>query len=226
MVNAVYDFGFSSDRFGFSLGAGLGMDNPRLEFAGTSVKDSNWQFAAQGIAGATYRLSQHWDLTANYRYMYIEDAELFTASEVELRKHNFSIGLRYGYNEPPAEVVAPPPPPPPPPAAPKQFIVFFGFNKCNITAEADAVLSEAAAAAKSSGAAAIRVVGHTDTSGSNAYNQKLSECRANAVKTNLVGKGIGDGAISTSGKGESELMVQTGDGVKEPQNRRATVDMN
>ena len=226
MVNAVYDFGFSSDRFGFSLGAGLGMDNPRLEFTGTSLKDSNWQFAAQGIVGATYRLSQHWDLTANYRYMYIEDAELFTASEVELRKHNFSIGLRYGYNEPPAEVVAPPPPPPPPPAAPKQFIVFFGFNKCNITAEADAVLSEAAAAAKSSGAAAIRVVGHTDTSGSNAYNQKLSECRANAVKTNLVGKGIGDGAISTSGKGESELMVQTGDGVKEPQNRRATVDMN
>jgi len=46
------------------------------------------------------------------------------------------------------------------------------------------------------------------------------------VKTNLVGKGIADGSISTSGKGEGELMVQTGDGVKEPQNRRATVDMN
>ena len=65
-----------------------------------------------------------------------------------------------------------------------------------------------------------------DTSGSNAYNQKLSECRSDAVKTNLVGKGIGEGTISTSGKGEAELMVQTGDGVKEPQNRRATVDLN
>jgi outer membrane protein OmpA-like peptidoglycan-associated protein len=229
MVNAVYDFKFSSERFGFSLGAGLGMDNPRLEFVGSSpaLNSSNWQFAAQGIFGATYRLTQHWDLTANYRYMYIEDAELFASREVELRKHNFSLGLRYGYNEPPApppaEVV---PPPPPPPAAPKQFIVFFGFNKCNITAEADSVLSEAAATAKSTGAAAIRVVGHTDTSGSNAYNQKLSECRADAVKTNLVGKGIGEGAITTSGKGEAELMVQTGDGVKEPQNRRATVDLN
>ena len=53
----------------------------------------------------------------------------------------------------------------------------------------------------------------------------LSECRANAAKTNMVGKGIPDASISTSGKGESELMVQTGDGVKEPQNRRATVDL-
>ncbi|MBU6157116.1 MAG: outer membrane beta-barrel protein [Alphaproteobacteria bacterium] len=226
MVNAVYDFKFSSERFGFSVGAGIGMDNPRLEFVGTSLKDSNWQFAAQGIIGTTYRLTQNWDLTANYRYMYIEDAELFRTNDVELRKHNFSIGLRYGYNEPPAPVVEPPPPPPPPPPAPKQFIVFFGFNKCNITAEADSVLAEAAAAAKTTGAAAIRVVGHTDTSGSNAYNQKLSECRADAVKTNLVGKGIAEGSISTSGKGEAELMVQTGDGVKEPQNRRATVDLN
>jgi OOP family OmpA-OmpF porin len=104
--------------------------------------------------------------------------------------------------------------------------VFFGYNKCNITAEADAVLSEAASAAKSSGSASVRIVGHTDTSGSNAYNQKLSECRANAAKTNLVGKGVSEGSISTSGKGETELMVQTGDGVKEPQNRRATIDLN
>jgi outer membrane protein OmpA-like peptidoglycan-associated protein len=111
----------------------------------------------------------------------------------------------------------------PPPI--KHFIVFFGYNKCNITAEADQVLSEAAAAAKSTGSAHIDIVGHTDTSGSSAYNQKLSECRANAAKTNLVGKGIGAGSISTSGKGETELMVQTGDGVKEPQNRRATVDL-
>ena len=81
------------------------------------------------------------------------------------------------------------------------------------------------AAAKSSGSAAVRIVGHTDTSGSATYNQKLSECRANAAKTNLVGKGVSEGSISTSGKGEAELMVQTGDGVKEPQNRRATVDL-
>ena len=224
-VNAVYDFKFNSERFGFSLGAGLGMDNPRLEDAAGN-KDSDWVPAVQGIVGATYRLSQHWDLALNYRYLHMADPELkeFAVTDVELTKHTLTLGFRYGYNEPPAPPAEPPVVIPPP--APKQFIVFFGWNKCNITAEADAVLSEAAAAAKSSGAASIRVVGHTDTSGSNAYNQKLSECRAGAVKSNLVGKGVSDGSISTSGKGEGELMVQTGDGVKEPQNRRATVDMN
>ena len=87
-------------------------------------------------------------------------------------------------------------------------------------------MSEAASAAKSGGSASVRIVGHTDSVGSNSYNQKLSECRANAAKTNLVGKGVSDGSISTSGKGETELTVQTGDGVKEPQNRRATIDLN
>jgi OOP family OmpA-OmpF porin len=111
---------------------------------------------------------------------------------------------------------------PPPPA---HFIIFFGFNKCNVTAEADSVLSEAASAARSTGAASIKIVGHTDTSGSAKYNQKLSECRADAAKSNLVGKGVPAGAISAIGKGETELMVQTGDGIKEPQNRRATIDL-
>jgi OmpA-OmpF porin, OOP family len=46
------------------------------------------------------------------------------------------------------------------------------------------------------------------------------------VKDGLVGRGIPAEAISTGGRGESELMVQTGDGVKEPQNRRATIDLN
>ena len=87
------------------------------------------------------------------------------------------------------------------------------------------MLSQAADTAKKVGSAAIQIVGHTDTSGSPKYNQKLSECRANAAKTNLVGKGIAAGSISALGKGESELMVQTADGVKEPQNRRATVDL-
>lgn len=228
MFNAIYDFNLNSERWGMSIGAGAGIDNPRYD--NRSGLDSNDKvFAFQGIAGLTYRVNQHWDVDLNYRYFNAAKAQLeesFGAKpqEVDLEKHSVTIGFRYGYNEPPA----PPAEPPvvvPPPAAPKQFIVFFGFNKCNITAEADAVLSEAASAAKSTGSASVKVVGHTDTSGSTKYNQKLSECRANAVKTNLVGKGVSEGAISTMGKGETELMVQTGDGVKEPQNRRATVDL-
>jgi len=87
------------------------------------------------------------------------------------------------------------------------------------------VLSQAADSAKQLGSASIQIVGHTDTSGSPKYNQKLSECRANAAKTNLTGKGVAAGSISASGKGEGELMVQTADGVKEPQNRRAQIDV-
>lgn len=70
------------------------------------------------------------------------------------------------------------------------------------------------------------IVGHTDSVGSNAYNDKLSTRRANTVKDELIRLGISSDAIEASGKGETELMVQTGDGVKDPQNRRATINLN
>ncbi len=227
MLNVLYDERISS-RWLFDIGVGVGFDEVRLDREIGGLADSDVKIAAQGIVGLTHRLSDHWDLALTYRYLWVDQPELFLPpnNDLDVTKHTVSLGFRYGYDEPPPPPAPAPPPPPPPPPVAKQFIIFFGFNKCNITAEADAVLSEAAAAAKSTGAASVRVVGHTDTVGSDAYNQKLSECRANAAKTNLVGKGIADGAISTSGKGESELMVQTGDGVKEPQNRRATVDLN
>lgn len=229
MLNVRKDIPLSK-RWLFDIGAGIGMDNVRFKDTIPSHKDGDTVIAAQALAGLTYRLSNHWDISATYRYLVgLEDPTLslptHATDEMDIAKHTVTLGLRYGYDDPPPPPPPPAEPPPPPPPMAKQFIVFFGFNKCNITAEADAVLSEAAAAAKSSGSASVRIVGHTDTVGSNDYNQKLSECRANAAATNLVGKGVPQGAISTSGKGESELMVQTGDGVKEPQNRRATVDL-
>jgi outer membrane protein OmpA-like peptidoglycan-associated protein len=127
---------------------------------------------------------------------------------------------------PPALPPAPEPPAPPaPPPAPEQFVVFFGFNKANITGEAMQVITDAARVAKETGAASILIVGHTDSSGSDKYNEALSQRRASAVKSALVDQGIEEGKISATGKGESELIVKTGDGVKEPQNRRATIDL-
>lgn len=108
----------------------------------------------------------------------------------------------------------------------KQFIVFFGFNKSNLTPEALDVIKEAAAAAKQQGSATILVVGHTDTVGSNKYNDALALRRSGSVKKGLAVQGIPADMITTSGKGETELLVQTGDNVKEPQNRRATIDLN
>jgi outer membrane protein OmpA-like peptidoglycan-associated protein len=228
MLNFRQDVHLSSHWL-LDFGVGGGWDNVRFKDS-FGDKDGTTAFAVQGLIGMTYRLSHHWDLSATYRYLWADDPSLSLGGApfdtMEITKHALTIGLRFGYDDPPPP--PPPPaaePPPPPPPAPKQFIIYFGFNKCNITAEADAVLSEAAASAKSSGSASVRIVAHADSSGSASYNQKLSECRADAAKANLVGKGVAEGSISTSGKGESELLVQTGDGVKEPQNRRATVDL-
>lgn len=69
----------------------------------------------------------------------------------------------------------------------------------------------------------ITVVGHTDSSGSRAYNQKLSEKRAADVRAELISRGINSGLIFSEGKGESQLFIDTGDGVKEQLNRRTEV---
>jgi outer membrane protein OmpA-like peptidoglycan-associated protein len=69
----------------------------------------------------------------------------------------------------------------------------------------------------------VSVVGHTDTSGSVPYNMRLSERRAKATADQLVADGVPQGTLDVSWKGKSEPAVQTGDGVKEPLNRRAVV---
>ncbi|MDQ2101289.1 OmpA family protein [Azospirillum isscasi] len=113
----------------------------------------------------------------------------------------------------------------PAPAARAQteYLVFFDWDKANVTPAADRVIGDAAAAIGKGANARVHVVGHTDTSGSPAYNQRLSIRRAEAVKQALVSKGIAAGAITTEGKGESQLLVQTGPNVREPSNRRAQI---
>ena len=230
MANVLYDFQLTN-RLSLSLGVGAGADNSKWKMG--PLEDSSWDFAYQGLVGLNYSLTPRLDLTLDFRYLRVPNVDYSPAfgpigvHSDDYQKESVTIGLRYDLtaDEEPMEAASPPPPPPPP-VAPAHFIIFFGFNKCNITSEADHVLSEAASSAKDMGSASVTIVGHTDTVGSNKYNQKLSECRAHAAASNLVGKGVRKGAISTSGKGETELMVQTGDGVKEPQNRRATIDLH
>ena len=86
---------------------------------------------------------------------------------------------------------------------------------------------QAAASYASSGhATKVSVVGYTDTSGSVKYNIRLSERRAKAVADALSGLGVAQTAITVDWKGKSDLAVPTPDGVKEPLNRRATIDIN
>ena len=70
---------------------------------------------------------------------------------------------------------------------------------------------------------AVQLVGHADRSGSDSYNQALSEQRVQSVKQVLVAKGIDAARVSGVGRGESDPLVPTPDGVRERQNRRVVV---
>ena len=129
---------------------------------------------------------------------------------------------------PPPVVEAPPPPPPPAPPVfqPREFLVYFPFDQSILTPEAQTVVQEAASHAAGGGATRVAVTGHADTSGSAAYNIRLSERRARAVADAMVGLGVNPALITADWRGEAEPAVSTGDGVKEPLNRRATVAIN
>jgi hypothetical protein len=119
--------------------------------------------------------------------------------------------------EEPAPATAPPPPPPAPAAS---FMVFFDWDSTRLNNQSMTVIGQAASAFKSRNGTGITATGHTDTSGGDAYNMALSLRRANVVKDALVQQGVPPGAINAVGVGKAGLLVQTGDGVREPQNRR------
>jgi OmpA-OmpF porin, OOP family len=234
MVNVLYDFPIT-DKWSISVGGGLGgnLIDVNAVGLGGALNDDDYVLAGQLIAQVGYAVTNRLDLYLDYHYTVTDDPEFTNVAlapnnaTFEVDNHAVMVGLRYDLSPDAAPAVyVPPPAPPTPTAAPKQFIVFFGFNKSNLTSDAQRVVAEAAAAAKASGSASILVTGHTDTVGSNRYNDRLSMRRANAVKDELVRQGIGAGQITAMGKGETELLVQTGDNVKEPQNRRATIDLN
>lgn len=121
---------------------------------------------------------------------------------------------------PPPQAAAPPPPPP---AQAPTYMVFFDWDKSDLSSQALSTIRQAAQAYKSTGSARIQAIGHTDTSGPPDYNMALSLRRATAVKSALVREGVPATSIETVGRGESQPLVQTGDGVREPQNRRVEI---
>ena len=154
----------------------------------------------------------------------------------KLRTHSLLASLIYNFGAPEEVIVPPPvvveaPPPPmepeaPPPVQaviPGPFIVFFDWDRSEITPEAASILDNAAAAYQQTGSANVMLAGNADKSGSNSYNVGLSQRRADAVRAYLVGRGIPDGTISTEANGEERPLVETADGVREPQNRNVQI---
>jgi len=103
------------------------------------------------------------------------------------------------------------------------FMVFFDWDKSDLTSQALDTIGRAAEAYRSKGGARVTATGHTDTSGPPQYNMALSLRRANAVKDQLVHDGVRPEDISVVGLGETSLLVPTPDGVREAQNRRVEI---
>jgi iron complex outermembrane receptor protein len=137
----------------------------------------------------------------------------------------FGFSLKYRFHATP-EMAAPAPYVPPPvqaPVAPRSYLVFFDFNKSDLTPQAVEIVNTAAKNAQAGKVTQLTVTGHTDTVGSDAYNMRLSRRRAESVATQLEKDGVPSSEIAIVAKGKRDLLVPTGDGVREPQNRRVQI---
>jgi iron complex outermembrane receptor protein len=134
--------------------------------------------------------------------------------------------IKFGGEEAAPKEAAPYTPPAPAPvtaSVPHSYLVFFDFNKSDLTSQAVSIVDQAAANAETTKVTQLTVTGHTDTVGSDAYNMRLSRRRAESVAAELEKKGIPSSEIEIVAKGKRDLLVPTADGVKEPQNRRVQI---
>lgn len=248
MGNVLYDIPVSVLGFTPYIGAGLGGARTSLNnvVTGTglgTVDDSDMVFAYQGIAGVSAPVSNNLTVSLDYRYLStFQDPEYRTSTGInatsEYSDHTIMLGFRWSFGGAPAAAApmatpaaAPTPmPAPTTQAAPapsplvRSFLVFFDFDRSDITDDARKVITQAADNARKAGSTSrITLTGHADRAGPTQYNMRLSQRRADAVKAELVRMGVPANEIVTVAKGESDPLVPTADGVREPRNRRVEI---
>ena len=249
MVNVLYDFGnfLPVPYFAPYVGVGVGWQWARLSgfhvngaptgFPAFNSGDTTGAIAYQFILGGAVPIPAVPGLamTAEYRFLGVGsrtyDVTTVAAAggaalptRVKLGNdfnHSLLIGLRYNFG------VAPPPPPAPAPvpaqAPARSYLVFFDWDKATLTDRARQIIKEAADNSTHVQYTRIEVNGYTDTSGTPKYNEGLSVRRARAVQAELVKDGVPENAITIQGFGDTHLLVPTGPGVREPQNRRVEI---
>jgi OOP family OmpA-OmpF porin len=243
MLNGLLDFGDDDKLQGF-VGGGVGVARIKGKYGyaaynNTFVDDSDTVFAWQALAGVRAPVTKNVDLSLKYRFFNAESVKLVDVAgrtlDGRFRSHSILAGVLFNFGAPeePAPVAPPPPPPveptpvppPPPPVvcSPGPFIVFFDWDKSDITPDAAGILDNAISQYANCGNAAVMLAGHADRSGSAKYNVGLSQRRADAVKAYFVAHSIPEGVISEQAFGESRPRVETADGVREVQNRRVEI---
>jgi OmpA-OmpF porin, OOP family len=242
MLNGLLDFGDDDAISGF-VGGGVGVarvkhSDYRITSAGSFLNDSDTGFAYQALAGVRAPLTDHVDVGLKYRFFNVDGVDtidsLGARTRGRYRSHSILGSLIYNFGEkaepmappPPAPAPEPAPPPPPPVAAvctPGPYIVFFEWDKSDITPEAGSILDNAVTAYGDCGQAQVMLAGHADKSGTPKYNLALSQRRNDSVQAYLTSKGIPGGVITTKAFGEGAPRVETADGVRELQNRRVEI---
>ena len=242
MVNGLLDFGEDDGIQGF-IGGGAGVARVKADYAlntnGAFLDDSDTGFAYQGLAGIRAPLTDTIDATLKYRFFNVDDVKLVAVNNAQtegrFRSHSILGGVTFNFGEPAPEPIPEPAQPPvtpeplpqPEPVAavcvPGPFIVFFEWDKSDITPEAASILDNAVTQYQNCGNAQVMVAGHADKSGSASYNVGLSQRRADAVRSYLGSRSIPEASITTQAFGEDRPRVDTADGVREVQNRRVEV---
>jgi OmpA-OmpF porin, OOP family len=213
MANLLYDFAPGAMITPFvGAGAGVAFVDPSISPGCTMCST---QFAYQGIVGLGYNATQNLRIDLDGRYYATTNPGQYQNNNIALM-----LGVTYKFGGP-EEAVAPPPAPAAPSAP--SYMVFFDWDRSDLSAQAISTIHQVSAAYKQKGSARVTATGHTDKSGPDDYNMALSLRRANAVKDALVRDGVPAAAISVVGRGESQPLVPTADGVREPQNRRVEI---
>lgn len=230
MANVYYDFEFGSPFVPYvGGGIGVGFNNWTAKVKGTDI-DTDYNsplFAYQGIAGVSYYITPKLAVNLEYRYLGETEANV-TSGDTKIKvgspnNHTILAGFKYTFEFGEASSL-----PEPVAVNPGQrsYLVFFDFDSSRLTPEAKSIVASAATDALKGESTRIDVTGHTDRSGTDAYNQALSVRRGETVRRELVADGVTDSLIAVRGVGEADPLVPTADGVREPQNRRVEIVMN
>jgi OOP family OmpA-OmpF porin len=229
-VDALYMMSREKLRPFLLVGLGAARNNLDYKLAGSSVGGSQTSWMANVGAGVQYSINDRFGIQADVRHV-LSEADTVDRNDKVVGNTYVNIGAIFNFGAPAQAAVAEPAPAPTAPVAPvekaSEMVVpatvvckptfetitvsaekLFGFDKYDLKYDGKVELDAAARKlTENADVDLVLVTGHTDRIGSNAYNQKLSERRANTVKEYLISQGVDASRLKAVGKGESEPVA-------------------